>query len=94
MPLFKPIVAMPGDIVQVASEGIRVNGKMLINSQSQTIDQHGRPMTPMQEGLYKVEQGTVWLVSQHNPKSFDSRYFGPVPIGHIAGTMQPVWVEK
>jgi hypothetical protein len=29
-------------------------------------------------GAYRVETATVWVISSYNPRSFDSRYFGPV----------------
>jgi type IV secretory pathway protease TraF len=32
-----------------------------------------------------VPRGYVWLMSDYNPRSFDSRYFGPIPVKQIQG---------
>ena len=30
-------------------------------------------------------------ISSYSPRSFDSRYLGPVPINSIRGTVKPLW---
>jgi len=89
-PLMKPVVAKPGDIVDVSSLGITVNGVLLPNTAPRDKDSKGRPMRQWPFGQYRVPQGFVWVASSYNPWSFDSRYFGPVPISIIRGHLKPL----
>jgi len=36
----------------------------------------------------------VWLLSGHDPRSFDSRYFGGVPVTNIQGVARPIWADE
>ena len=89
-PLMKPVVAKPGDIVDVSSLGITVNGVLLPNTAPKNQDSKGRPMQPWPSGQYRVPLGFVWVASSYNPWSFDSRYFGPLPVGIIRGRLKPL----
>ena len=91
-PLLKPVAAVPGDIVTMSNQGIRVNGQWLPNSVPSQGDSQQRPLTAVPSGRYVVKPGTVWLISTYYAQSFDSRYFGPVPIHQIQGTAKPVWL--
>lgn len=93
MPLFKPVAAIPGDTVEVTEAGIKVNGKLIQNSQPLSHDKKGRPMPKVLYSNYTVQPGTVWLISSHHPQSFDSRYVGPISLKILDGTMEVFWVE-
>lgn len=82
-PLLKPIVATSGDVVEYASDGISVNGRLLQNTAPLATDTRQRTLTPWPFGRYVVQRDTVWVASSFNPRSFDSRYFGPVQISAI-----------
>jgi conjugative transfer signal peptidase TraF len=90
-PLLKPAVAFPGDQVQVSADGIRVNGALLPNSAGRFRDHLQRPLDPWPYGTYKVEPGTVWVISSFNSYSFDSRYYGAVPESSIRHHLRPLW---
>ena len=90
MPLLKPIVATNGDAVDVSAHGITVNGSLLRNSAPLRVDTKGRPLPAWNFGHYVVAPGTVWVASSYNPRSFDSRYFGPVPISSIRDYVRPL----
>ena len=90
-PLLKPAVAFPGDKVQVAADGIRINGEFLPNSAGLSDDHLQRPLDPWPNGAYRVEQGTVWVISSFNSFSFDSRYYGAIPITSIRRHLRPLW---
>jgi conjugative transfer signal peptidase TraF len=90
-PLLKPVVARAGDTVRIDDKGITVNGKLLQNSQASLLDAQRRPMHPWPHGTYTVAPGTIWVVSGYNPLSYDSRYFGPIPISSLLGYAHPVW---
>ena len=91
-PLVKPIAATAGDIVAVSGSGVLVNGQPIRGTAQLTQDSAGRPLLPFQTGTYTVAPGQVWLVSGHDPRSFDSRYYGPVPVENVQGVARPVWV--
>lgn len=82
-PLLKPIVAKAGDVVELSSRGISVNGELLVNTIPLTKDTKGRPLKSWQFGSFDVAPGTVWVASSYDSRSFDSRYFGPVSTSAI-----------
>lgn len=90
--LLKPIAAGAGDVVTVSPSGVTVNGRGIANSAQLARDSRGRPLPDYPAGTYRVPAGKIWLVSPHNPRSFDSRYFGPVPASLVRSTVRPVWV--
>lgn len=90
--LLKPVAAIEGDWVQLSPQGIQVNHHWLKNSVPLKTDAQGRPLARLPAGDYRVRPGQIWLISSHHPQSFDSRYFGPVPIRQIQGLARPVWI--
>jgi conjugative transfer signal peptidase TraF len=88
-PLFKPVVAIPGDVVTVTPSGISVNGSLLTSSSPLTADPAGRPLAGAL-GEFQVSPGEVWVLSHYSMLSFDSRYSGPVRTDNITGVASPV----
>jgi conjugative transfer signal peptidase TraF len=82
-PLMKPVAAVAGDRVTVTALGIAVNGEPIAQSAPLDEDSAGRPLRPVPAGAYSVRTGEVWLLSGHDPRSFDSRYFRAVPVANI-----------
>ena len=75
--LGKIVTGMPGDVVRVDPAAALKR------------DTAGRPMTHFPFGQYRVPAGEVW-VHGATRNSFDSRYFGPVPIANIRATLEPL----
>jgi conjugative transfer signal peptidase TraF len=88
--MLKPVVARAGDVVTVSEQGIGVNGRVLPNTAPLRTDTHGRPLTAWPFGRYVVAADTVWVASSYNPRSFDSRYIGPVPTSGIRDYVRPL----
>lgn len=86
-PLIKSIVATARQRVEVDEE-IRIDGEVLSHARLMVSDSQGRPLEPHPGGL--VPAGHVFLHSTV-PGSFDSRYFGPVPVQNILGLAQELW---
>ena len=93
-PLVKPVAAVAGDRVTVTALGIAVNGEPIAQSAPLDEDSAGRRLRPVPSGTYSVPAGEVWLLSGHDPGSFDSRYFGAVPVTNIQGVARPIWVVE
>jgi conjugative transfer signal peptidase TraF len=91
-PLIKPVVATAGDAVSVSPFGIAVNGREIEGTALRPVDTAGRPLHAVPTGSYQVKSGEVWLASAHDPRSFDSRYFGPVLLLNVRGIAVPVLV--
>lgn len=94
VPLLKQVEAVHGDRVDVTAAGVIVNGRRLPNTAPVPRDQTGRPLPHYPFGRYRVKAGQVWLLSTYSPRSFDSRYFGPVPASSIVATVRPVWTDR
>ncbi|MEO9338590.1 conjugative transfer signal peptidase TraF [Mesorhizobium sp. SB112] len=86
-PLIKTVAAMPGQVVAIGDE-VHIDGRPLPNSQLALKDAHGRPIVPHRGGI--VAPSDVYLHSNF-PGSFDSRYFGPLPIENVLGLAEEVW---
>jgi len=89
-PLMKPAVARSGDVVDISGQGIAVNGRLVPNTAPRTSDTLGRPLSQWPFGRYRVAPGTVWVASSYHPRSFDSRYFGPIPTIAIRDRLRPL----
>ena len=83
-PVAKVIGALPGDVVEVEPGFVAVNGVKFPNSQTAARDSAGRPLAHVLSGAHRVGAGEVWLFGFNNARSWDARYFGPVPAGECA----------
>lgn len=84
IPLIKKIVAMAGDTVEVNSTGVFVNNIKLQKSRVIYTDANGKQMKPCW-GKYQLKTGKIWIMSDYNDRSFDSRYFCEVPTENVIG---------
>lgn len=88
-PLLKPVAAKVGDVVVVQGDELTVNGGKPYPIVQ--IDRKGRTMPRVDQGVYVVREGEIWVVSDYNIRSFDSRYFGPIKKSSVIAGMKPVW---
>jgi len=89
-PLLKPVVASAGDVVELSARGVSVNGVLLPNTAPLSKDTRDRPLEPWPFGRYIVDPETVWVASSYHPRSFDSRYFGPLSTAAIRDRLKPL----
>ena len=89
-PVGKRIGALPGDTVQIARDYIAINGHRLENSATVSRDSRGRLLTHVTPGRYTVRPDHVWLLGTTDARSWDSRYFGSVPIGSVRAQLEPL----
>jgi conjugative transfer signal peptidase TraF len=89
-PVAKVIGALPGDTVELEPDRVAVNGSPFANSRTAAVDSHGRPLGHVPSGAYRAAAGEVWLFGFNNRRSWDARYFGPVPLANVRGVLRPV----
>jgi len=90
-PLGKYVLAAEGDTVTLTEEGLMVYGRAVPNSAVYAQDMVGRELPHYGFGEHTVGEDSLFLFSGHHPRSFDSRYFGPVPMSSVRGVLRPLW---
>jgi len=88
VPLIKRILAVRGQSVCRNERVISVDG--IAMGMALAHDRQGRPL-PVWQGCRAITQYEVFLMNWDEPASFDSRYFGPMPVSAIIGRAQPLW---
>lgn len=85
----KPVIAGPGDhVCNSVSDGLVVKGQW--RGATLAHDQGGHPL-PVWAGCRVLGERQYFMVSDHVPNSFDSRYFGPVDGADIVGVYRPIF---
>lgn len=88
IPLLKRIGAMAPQ--RVCMDGMSVRIDDVVVATVMRSDGHGRPLSAWQQCRH-MAHGELFLLSNTNPASFDSRYFGPVRASDVIGRAQPIW---
>jgi conjugative transfer signal peptidase TraF len=86
----KVVLALPGDVLEVQPGGVTVDGKSFADSALAARDSIGRLLPHVAWGRRQVAPGEVWLFGFHNVRSWDARYFGPVPLSGVRGILKPI----
>lgn len=82
-PLLKQLVGMPGDGLFLGPEGIFLNGKLLDGTVRCDFDRHGRSLPPSLLAAGTIPKNYGLVLSQDHAGSFDSRYFGLMPLADL-----------
>jgi conjugative transfer signal peptidase TraF len=90
-PLLKRIEALGGDRVSLGEAGVSVNGVLLAGTSRLRSDWRGRPIAVIGLGTRLIDADAFWAGATAHPHSFDSRYFGPVPLSHVIGVATPIF---
>lgn len=91
-PIGKYVLAAAGDTVALGPEGLRCNGRWVPNGGVLARDSHGRVLIHFPYGVHEMAAHEVWIYSPHEARSYDSRYFGPLPLELVRATIVPVLV--
>ncbi len=92
-PLLKKLAALPGDTLLIDAEGIHIlpggaaASRLWPHSRIRNVDSRGRPV-PSALTAGEIPPGQALALGEH-PGSFDSRYFGFVPLASLQ-KMEPV----
>jgi len=89
-PVGKIAGALPDDIVEIEPSFVAVNGVRFRNSSVATHDSVGRSLPHVAWGTHIVAPNEIWLFGFNDRRSWDSRYFGPVPLANVRGQLAPL----
>lgn len=89
--MMKRVVAVGGDHVIVAGDGVRVNGNLLPLSTPLPTDSAGRALPHLPGSEFTLTASELFLMSDVSGTSFDARYFGPVDRAQIKGVIRPLF---
>ena len=89
-PVAKIVGALPGDVLDVQPGRVSLDGQVFADSAVAAHDSMGRPLPHVPWGRRQVAPGEVWLFGFHNVRSWDARYFGPVPLSEVRAALKPV----
>jgi conjugative transfer signal peptidase TraF len=85
--LLKKILGLEGDRVEL-QRAVTINNHPIKNSKLFRKDRNGN-LLPIQHSQ-TIKKGYFWAMSDYNERSFDSRYFGQVPLKNIIGIAKPI----
>jgi len=88
IPLLKRIGAAAPQAVCEREGTVRIDGVVVATALSQ--DGKHRPLQSWTQ-CRALAEGELFLLSNANPASFDSRYFGPIVASDVIGSAWPLW---
>lgn len=88
VPILKRIGATPPQTVCVHEHRVHIDGAWVATART-----HDGAHRPMQAWAHcrPLSAGELFLLSDTNPVSFDSRYFGPIARASVLGIAKPLW---
>jgi conjugative transfer signal peptidase TraF len=88
VPILKRIGAIAPQSVCVREQVVLIDG--VVAATARTHDGARRPLQAWQH-CRQLAGGELFLLSDKNPASFDSRYFGPISVIAVLGIARPLW---
>jgi len=87
-PLIKEVIAIPGDKVILSNTFITINNKKY-PYKTLFMDSNGHNLAYYPRGTY-FSSG-YWLIGSNSPKSWDSRYWGPINTHQVLYKVIPIF---
>jgi signal peptidase I len=78
------IVGLPGEVVEIRDGVVYIDGSILNEPHAHS------PRTGSNVGPGRISAADYFILGDNRAYSRDSSNFGPVPIGNVAGTVEPV----
>jgi conjugative transfer signal peptidase TraF len=85
--LLKPVLALPSEQWCVKGSAFTVRGELI--GAVLDLDSQGRPLPRLADRCERLAKDTL-LVGTAHPRSFDSRYVGPIPAHAVLGRATPL----
>ncbi|MGC4025618.1 MAG: S26 family signal peptidase [Mesorhizobium sp.] len=91
VPLIKRVLALGGTTVCRSGSAVIAYGATYAEARAR--DTRGRPL-PVWHGCRRLADGEAFFMNWDSPDSFDSRYFGPLPLSTVVGRAIPLWTDE
>jgi conjugative transfer signal peptidase TraF len=88
VPILKRIGAVAPQSVCVHEHRVHIDGSVVATAR--THDGAHRRLQAWPQ-CRRLSDGELFLLSDTNPASFDSRYFGPIAVSAVLGIARPLW---
>ncbi len=92
-PVLKRLAARAGAQIALDRGEVSIDGTRWPRGEVRSEDSAGRPVPTQIVYPYLVPGGQVLLLGDH-PRSFDGRYFGPLPESRILAAYWPLWTWR
>lgn len=76
--MIKRVIGLPGDTVSIRNSVVYINGTPL--EEPYELEKPKDDFKP-----YKIPENSVFVMGDNRNNSFDSRYWGEVPVDHVIG---------
>ncbi len=91
IPLLKIAYGLPGDTYSFHDDFVRINNQPIPNIKRRKKDTKNQLMPIIPNGI--VREKHLFVLTLH-PHSYDSRYYGTIPLENIEGTAKPILTWK
>lgn len=91
VPILKRVGAVALQSVCVRGQTVRIDGAEVAIARTHDGERRSLQAWPQCRPL---AAGELFLLSDTNPASFDSRYFGPIPASAVLGIARPLWTRS
>jgi conjugative transfer signal peptidase TraF len=88
LPLLKRVLALSG--TRVCRQGNAITAYDMVYGAALDRDTRGRPL-PVWQGCITIGQDEAFFMNWDSADSFDSRYFGALPLTSVVGRAIPLW---
>jgi conjugative transfer signal peptidase TraF len=88
VPILKRIGAVGHQVVCTLDGNILIDNRVV--ALALVLDGAGRKLDAW-KACRELAVDEIFLLSEANPTSFDSRYFGPIPRANVIGKARPLW---
>ncbi len=93
----KRVIGLSGETVQLIDKKIFIDGRPLRDPYGYFSDPHSLPPSDQPRdhfGPLRIPPGQVFVLGDYRDESFDSRYWGPVPLEDIRGKVFMIYYSQ
>ena len=87
-PVGKIAGALPGDVVEIESGWVAINGGASRTARRRRVTAMAARFRTSRGAAHRVAANQVWLFGFNDRRSWDARYFGPIPLANVTGQTQ------